>query len=136
MRYKAPIILLVIFLSFYKPVSCQTSLLHNYETSVDTKTGSKVLKGLLTRADIENDPSFKLFKENMKLGQTDATAISTFEKNGSKFQMVVFAGTWCDDSQNLLPVFYRLVDKSGYGDSSITLIGVNRSKTTLYNLHN
>jgi thiol-disulfide isomerase/thioredoxin len=72
----------------------------------------------------------------MKLGQADMPAVSAFQKNSSKFQMVVFAGTWCEDTQNLLPVFYRLVDKSGYPDSSITLIGVDREKTTLYNLHN
>jgi hypothetical protein len=42
----------------------------------------------------------------------------------------------CDDSRSLLPVFYRLVNNSNYPDSSITLIGVDRSKTTLYNLHN
>src|SRR5436305_7982858 len=112
MRYKAPIILIVIILNFCKSVSCQTTLLHNFETGIDTKTGAKVLKGLLTRADIESDTSFKWFKENMKLGQADATAVSAFEKNSSKFQIVVFAGTWCDDSQNLLPVFYRLIDKS------------------------
>jgi thiol-disulfide isomerase/thioredoxin len=136
MRYKAPIILFVLLLSFYKPVSCQTALLHNYEVGNVAKTGSKVLKGLLARADIENDTSFKWFKENMKLGQADVAALSAFGKNSSKFQIVVFARTWCDDSQNLLPVFYRLVEKSGYPDSSITLIGVDRPKTTLYNLHN
>jgi thiol-disulfide isomerase/thioredoxin len=108
----------------------------DYEVSNDAKTASKVLKGLLACTDIENDTSFKWFKENMKLGQADVAAVSTFGKNGSKFQMVVFASTWCDDSQNLLPVFYRLVEKSGYPDSSITLIGVDRPKTTLYNLHN
>ncbi len=134
MRYKA-IIILFIVLGFYKTGFCQTALPHNYETGTDAKTGFKVLKGLLTRADIENDTSFKWFKENMKLGQADAAAVSAFQKNGSKFQMVVFGGTWCDDTQNLLPVFYRLVDKSGYPDSSITLIGVDRPKTTLYNLH-
>ncbi|HEY6978622.1 MAG TPA: thioredoxin family protein [Chitinophagaceae bacterium] len=136
MRYKAPLILLVILFGFCKPASCQTALLHNYETSIDAKTGIKILKGLLTRADVESDTSFKWFKENMKLGQADMPAVSAFQKNSSKFQMVVFAGTWCEDTQNLLPVFYRLVDKSGYPDSSITLIGVDREKTTLYNLHN
>lgn len=135
MRLKATIILLVI-LSFFKTGFCQTTLLHNYEISTDKENGSKVLKGFLNRADIENDTSFKWFKENMKLGQTDDAAVASFQKNASKFQMIVFAGTWCDDSQNLLPVFYRLVDKSGYPDSSITLIGVDRKKTTLYNLHN
>jgi hypothetical protein len=30
----------------------------------------------------------------MKLGQADMAAVSAFEKNGTKFQMVIFAGTW------------------------------------------
>jgi thiol-disulfide isomerase/thioredoxin len=90
---------------------------------------------LLHRSDIERDTSFKWFTQNMKFGTADAAAVSAFQKNASKFQMVVFGGTWCDDTQNLLPVFYRLVDKSGFPDSSITLIGVDRAKTTLYDLH-
>ena len=44
-------------------------------------------------------------------------------------------GTWCEDSKNLLPVFYRLVDKSDYPDSRITLVGVDRAKTAPKNLH-
>ncbi len=48
--------------------------------------------------------------------------------------MVVFGGTWCHDSQNLLPVFYRLIDKSGFPDSKITLIGLDRDKTAPDNL--
>ena len=41
----------------------------------------------------------------MKLGAADAAAIAAFQKNAAKFQVVIFAGTWCEDSQNLLPVF-------------------------------
>jgi len=135
MRYTAIVILFFTF-AVCKNISAQSALLHYYQISTDEENGSKVLKGLLQRADIENDTSFKCFKENMKFGQADAGAVSAFQKNASKFQLVVFGGTWCEDTQNLLPVFYRLVDKSGYPDSSITLIGVDRRKTTLYNLHN
>ena len=103
-----------------------------YEISYDR---AKVLKGLLKRSDIETDTSFKWFKQNMQYGTASASAIDAFKKNGAKFQVVVFFGTWCEDSQNLVPVFYRLVDKSGYPDSSISLIGVDRAKTTLDNLH-
>ena len=134
MRFKA--ITLLFFTFAIKMASAQTALLHNYEISTDTENGSKVFKGLLNRSDIESDTSFKWFKENMKFGQADAAAVSAFQKNAAKFQMVVFGGTWCEDTQNLLPVFYRLVDKSGYPDSSITLIGVDRAKTSLFNLHN
>jgi len=103
-----------------------------YETSYDR---GKVLKGLLHRSDIESDTSFKWFKQNMQYGTADADAIETFKKNAGKFHIVVFFGTWCEDSQNLVPVFYRLVDKSALTDDNITLIGVDRAKTTLDNLH-
>jgi len=108
----------------------------HYQVSYDTgHTNAKVLKGLLHRADIENDTSFAWFKQNLQMGRANAAAVDAFKKNGSKFKVVVLFGTWCEDSQNLLPVFYRLVDKSGYPEANITLIGVDRAKTTLNNLH-
>lgn len=110
--------------------------LHSYEISTDAENGAKVLKGFVTRSDIQNDTAFKWFNDNMKFGQASPTAVEAFKKHANDFQLVVFAGTWCEDTQNLLPVFYRLIDKSGFPDSSITLIGVDRPKTTLYNLHN
>jgi len=107
----------------------------SYEISTDPNNGEKVLKGLLSRSDIENDTAFKWFKDNMKFGQADAAAVAAFKQHAQDIQLVVFGGTWCEDTQNLLPVFYRLIDKSGFPDSSITLIGVDRPKTTLYDLH-
>lgn len=106
-------------------------VVHTYETSFDRGI---VYKGLIKRSDLEVDTAFKWFKQNMQYGTASATAINAFKKNGAKFKVVVFFGTWCEDSQNLVPVFYRLVDKSAYPDSSISLIGVDRAKTTLGNL--
>lgn len=106
---------------------------HPYEATKDSE--AKILKGLLTRKDIESDTSFKWFKQNMQYGQADAAAVEAFTKHANDFQVVIFGGTWCHDTQNLLPVFYRLVDKSGYNEKNITLIGVDRAKTTLDNLH-
>ena len=105
-----------------------------YETikSSDEKT----LKGLLSRAVIEKDTAFKWFTSNYALGSADANAVSAFQQNKAKFHMIIFGGTWCHDTQNLLPVFYRLADKSGYPDSSISLIGVDRNHQTLDNLSN
>lgn len=107
----------------------------NYEVSTDAENNTKVLKGIISRNDIQNDTAFKWFNDNMKYGQADGVAVAAFKKHAQDIQLVVFGGTWCEDSQNLLPVFYRLVDKSGFPDSSITLIGLDRPKTTLYNLH-
>ena len=129
MVYAVCICSLVLSCSVRKPIA--PAPLRAYEVSYDA---GKVLKGLLHRSDIENDTSFKWFKGNMQYGYANADAVNAFKKNGGKFQVVVFFGTWCEDSQNLVPVFYRLVDKSGYPDDNISLIGVDRAKTTLDNL--
>ena len=70
----------------------------------------------------------------MKWGEANAAAVETFKKNKDKFTVVIFGGTWCHDTQNLLPVFYRLADKSGFPEKNITLIAVDRDKKTINNL--
>jgi thiol-disulfide isomerase/thioredoxin len=65
----------------------------------------------------------------MKYGTADEAAVKAFKNNASKFDVVVFGGTWCHDTQNLLPVFYRLINKSGYPENKITLIALDRAKT-------
>jgi thiol-disulfide isomerase/thioredoxin len=107
---------------------------HAYQSSYDHK-GRKVLRGLITRSDIENDTAFSWFKKNYNLGKPDESAVNAFKKHTNDFHVLVFAGTWCPDTQNLLPQFYRLTDAAGYPDSSITVIGVDNEKTTLDNLH-
>ena len=93
-----------------------------------------ILKGLLSRRIIESDTTFKWFKSNYALGMADASAVQAFQQKKDSFHVIIFGGTWCEDTQNLLPVFYRLADKSGLPDSSITFIGVDRKKQTLDNL--
>jgi thiol-disulfide isomerase/thioredoxin len=110
-----------------------TTQTRTYEVSRDAE--SKILKGNIDRALIETDTSFKWFQENMKYGSADAAAVQALQKNGSKVHFVVFGGTWCHDTQSLLPVFYRLLDKSNVPDTAVTLIGVDRNKTSLNSLH-
>ncbi len=104
----------------------------NYDVVPDAKT--KVLRGVINRSIIESDTSFAWFKDNMKYGTSDTATVRLFREKKDKFTMLVFGGTWCSDTQNLWPVFYRLVDKSGYPENSITLIAVDRKKTTIKNL--
>lgn len=89
---------------------------------------SKILSGTINRSIIENDTAFKWFKENGQYGTAEPSAVEAFKKNAPKFSLVVVIGTWCHDSQNLLPKFYRLIEKSGFPEAKITLISVDRDK--------
>lgn len=98
-------------------------------------SADKVLKGYINRQVLESDTAFKWFAENMKYGTPNASAVEAFKNNADKFSMIVFGGTWCHDTQNLLPIFYQLVDKSGYSESKITLVAVDRKKHGPDDLH-
>ena len=97
-------------------------------------TRAKVLKGIINRSVLESDTSFKWFKENMKWGQANDSAVIAFKQHAKDFKLIIFGGTWCEDTQNLWPVLYRLVDKSGYPEKNITLLAVDRKKQTINNL--
>ena len=104
----------------------------DYVVVSDSET--KVLKGILSRRVIENDTAFGWFKENMQYGQVDPDALLQFKQKADLFSLVVFGGTWCHDTQNLLPKFYRLIDKSGFPENKVSLIGVDREKKAPHDL--
>jgi thiol-disulfide isomerase/thioredoxin len=104
-----------------------------YNVVADTET--VVMKGVLTRNILEKEKAFTWMTENRKYGSADAGAVKIFSQQKDLFTVLIFGGTWCHDSQNILPVFYRLVDKSGFPDNRITLVGVDRQKTAPHNWH-
>jgi thiol-disulfide isomerase/thioredoxin len=104
-----------------------------YTVVADTET--VVMKGVLTRNILEKEKALTWMTENRKYGSADAGAVKIFSQQKDLFTVLIFGGTWCHDSQNILPVFYRLVDKSGFPDNRITLVGVDRQKTAPHNWH-
>lgn len=116
--------------------SCSPSLIPSrpkYTIVSDTET--VVMKGVLNRTTLEKEPTFTWMTENRKYGSADAGAVKIFSERKDKFTLLIFIGTWCHDSQNLLPILYRLIDKSGYPDSQIQIVGLDRNKTAPNNWH-
>ena len=126
-------ILALSFICLIAACSATKKVSTNYQV-LDDK-GKKMLKGTINRALLEKDTAFAWFKESMQYGKPNDAAVTAFQQNKSKFTMLIFGGTWCEDTQNLLPKFYKLVDKSGYPESNITLIAVDRQKQALNNLN-
>jgi thiol-disulfide isomerase/thioredoxin len=88
----------------------------------------KVLQGVINRAAIETDTAFGWFATNYKFANPSTNAINIFSTRKNDFKMIVFGGTWCEDTHNLLPMFYKLVEASKYPEKRVTLVGVDRQK--------
>ena len=104
-----------------------------YEISRD-KNGSKVLKGIITRSDLSKDTAFSWFFENQKGYKPYAEAVNSIRKNRDSIQLIAFSGTWCADSKYIIPKFFSLLDSADFPAERVTLIGVDRNKTTTSHL--
>ena len=100
----------------------------------DGHSGETVLKGVISKYILENDPSFKWYASNQKSYKPDIAVLNAMEAAKNKFQFVVFGGTWCEDTQFILPKFFKLQEQAGVADKDISFFGVNREKQTLGNV--
>jgi len=100
------------------------------EISRDAKNGSKVIKGIISRQDLESDTAFAWYAENLKYYHPQPTAVAALKKNPN-IEFIVFMGTWCDDSHFIVPKFFSLLDSSGFSQEKVSMFGVDRNKKTL-----
>ena len=96
--------------------------------------GVKVVKGFLSKQDLLTDTAFAWFPEGQKSFTPKADDVKGFAAGRDAVNIVVFGGTWCEDTHMVLPQFFATADAAGFSPNRITLIGVDRSKKTLYNL--
>jgi len=106
-----------------------------YEISKDEKHPEvKVLRGLVNKYLIQNDTSFNWYNSSQGYYNPDTATLNAMERVKTKVHFVVFGGTWCEDTQFILPKFFKLQEKSGIPDEVITFYGVNRAKNSLGNI--
>ena len=106
-----------------------------YEISKDPKHPEvKVLRGIINKYLVQNDSSFNWYNSNQKIYGPDTAVLNALERTKGKIQFVVFGGTWCEDTQFVLPRFFKLQEMSGVKDDMITFFGVNREKRALGNI--
>ncbi len=98
-------------------------------------TRVKILKGTIDKSLIQSDKSFKWYDQNYQSYNSNATVLNSFLKvKAADIQFIIFAGTWCGDTQYILPRFFKLQEEAGIPDNRITLFGVDRNKVATGNI--
>ena len=110
-------------------IFAQTALEVSRETS-----GTKILKGFINKNELATDTAFTWYAQNAKTFTPNAEVVKQYSAGKNNVNLIVFGGTWCGDTQALLPKFFATTDAAGVADNHITLIGVDRSKKSLFNL--
>lgn len=105
----------------------------NFEESKDKENGSIVYKGKLTYRDLEY--GFDWFRTGYSEYKPDSAAQAYLQEHLKNYHLVIFMGTWCDDSKKIIPGLYKLFINIFYTGDKYEAYGVDRAKTTLKGEH-
>lgn len=107
----------------------------DFDISKDKENGAVVYKGQITFADLSKESTFDWLKRGTDKYTPDSNSVKFLKKNLANYELVVLMGTWCDDSQNLIPKLNKVLQVTGYPMAKYTMYGVDRAKTTKYIEH-
>ncbi|MBS1920045.1 MAG: thioredoxin family protein [Bacteroidetes bacterium] len=124
-------LILFIGLSF---IAWASAFSQNQYVVFSERPNEKTYKGIISREVLLNDTSFKWYAENLENYTPNNSAVEELKKNKDSVELLVFIGTWCDDSHFIIPKFYALLDAAGFPQHRVTLIGVDRNKKTFSHL--
>ncbi|UKB86138.1 thioredoxin family protein [Chryseobacterium sp. MEBOG06] len=108
---------------------------------VDTEKDGKMLLGHQLKEQFLKAPYADWYVKEHDEYALDEKAIKELkrEKLGS-YDVIVFMGSWCEDSHRDIPRLMKILEAVSYPDSKLTIIAVNRKKESptgdesLYNI--
>jgi thiol-disulfide isomerase/thioredoxin len=125
----------VLFTAVFAIIGIASYSQTQYEVSPDPNhPEQKILRGIITSDLLKSDTAYKWYASSEKSYNPADTSIVGAIKRNSNVNYIVFGGTWCEDTQFILPKFFNLQAKAGTASDRITLFGVNREKKTIGNL--
>ncbi len=101
-----------------------------YDTLRDEKNGSLIMRGNVTFDDLNKEPSFGWMQTGAAEYSTHRKAMKVLKQQLPKYKVLVFMGTWCGDSKELIPQLYKVLTEAGYPLANVKMYGVDRTKTT------
>jgi thiol-disulfide isomerase/thioredoxin len=117
-------IFLILFLTF----TSQISMAHDDNQRItDEKSGKEILIGTVTRAGLEEIGDW--FATEYQKYRPDTNDISLIKNFQSDYPFVfIVLGTWCGDSHEQVPRFFKILDQLEYPSEKVFMVAVDRDK--------
>jgi thiol-disulfide isomerase/thioredoxin len=101
------------------------------QTIHDEDSGKPMLIGTCNRAAFSDTSFFWWFNSGYNLYKPDSVAVSGIKKDLKNIRTTIVMGTWCSDSREQVPHYFKVMDEAGYTEDSLNIICVDREKKDL-----
>ncbi|WP_312077983.1 thioredoxin family protein [Chryseobacterium sp.] len=109
---------------------------------VETTDDGKMLLGHQLKSQFLKEPYANWYGKEHDEYALDQNAIKDLRKGKlTSYDIIVFMGTWCEDSHRDFPRLMRILEELKYPDARLTIIAVNRKKESptgdesVHNIH-
>jgi thiol-disulfide isomerase/thioredoxin len=94
----------------------------------DPKQDKEILIGYCDRSGLEKGEFGQLFREYYQIYQPDQAVINQLKSKKEGIEILIILGTWCSDSQEQVPKFFKILDKIRFNKNKVQLICVDKDK--------
>ena len=98
------------------------------KTSIDSKTQNTILIGLCNRDGLKTGDFGAHYFSEYGNYKTDTSVINQLKKLRQNVTITIVSGTWCGDSKEQVPRFFKILDEAGFDENDLTLICIDRDK--------
>lgn len=97
---------------------------------IDEKTNTPMLVGNSSKIEIQQAPFSTWYVANHDSYKPNPATMEELKKHMDGISITIFMGTWCEDSQHQVPGFYQVLEQLKFDEKQVSLIIVDRTKTT------
>lgn len=105
-----------------------------FETFPDSAE-TKILVGFISKQQITEDTVFAWYRQNLKYARPNKEYVEIIKPKAYDFQLILFTGTWCHDSQQIIPKYFALLEAAEFPEHKMTIIACDRLKNAPANIH-
>ncbi|MBP8792107.1 MAG: thioredoxin family protein [Lutibacter sp.] len=98
--------------------------------TIATANDTEDLVGLITKEQFSTAPYKLWFEPNYNNYKLNSSVIDKLKPLLKNVSIKAFMGTWCGDSQDQTPVFYKILDETNFNYKQLQLVGVGHNKST------
>lgn len=100
--------------------------------TIEKNQGENIINGRVTKSDFMNPKVFSWYGQEYKNYIVNPDLIAKLNLKSTNLKILIFGGTWCDETQRELPHFIKIIDEIGIQNSSIEMYMLDRKKQCNY----
>jgi thiol-disulfide isomerase/thioredoxin len=93
---------------------------------IQLDTGEYILLGAIKKEALQTGTYGDWYASYYAEYQTDDTLINKFQNEIKAYDILLFMGTWCSDSQREVPRFMKILEKAGFPEDQLKIVALDK----------